>query len=439
MQLEGSSLLSIPVAFFDAFTFALFFKRFLGKKYNSRRPYILAYILYFVLNVNLSVFYMDILAAFSVISCFIIAYTLYNGTRTQRIFCGGLLTAYLFVSETVTMLVISFSIGYTLTEIAANTLLFYTGAFVAKAIALCLALFISSNRAKPLNPVPFYYHLLLLVITYISVGLSYAVFFFVSQSDASATIFHVFAEIAVVVLSILVFFVFEKLQKYAEQETYTTVIEQQLSHNERRFNLIDSQITEIRGLKHDLTNHLICIRRLSADKQYDKLNDYLDEYLPKTSEVITNSYTGKPSVDSILSEKVAAAEYGNIEVKLNVNVLPEFSYSPVHLNIILGNALDNAIEACYKLPEDRVRYISLDLKIEEGWLYIRIVNSSVPVKITAGGFPLTDKTDNAHHGLGLNIVNQLVHRNDGIMHCKYEDGDFILLVRIKIASDGYAL
>jgi len=439
MHLEGNALLSIPIALLDAVTFALFFERFLGRKYGLIRLYVVTYSAYFVINICLSLFYLGILAAFSVIIGFTIAYTLYKGTRMQRLFCGGLLTAYVFVSETVTVLASSYFLGYSLVEIAANPLVFYVGAFVAKTIALGLVIFISSNRLKPLSPVPYYYHLLLLLITYICVFLSYAVYFFVNQSEAPATMIHVISELAIIVLSILVFFVFEKFQRYAEQETYTTVIEQQLSQDERRFYLIDSQIAEIQNLKHDLTNHLMCIRRLSTTQQYDMLNNYLDEYLPKAEKVITRSYTGKPSVDSILSEKVAIAEYGNINVILNVSVLPDFYFSPVHLNVILGNALDNAIEACNKLPDDHSRYISLDIKAEENWLSIRVVNSSLPVNVKDGSIPLTDKEDKAHHGLGLNIVNQLVRRNEGVMHCKYENGEFMFLVRIRSKPGGSIL
>jgi len=183
----------------------------------------------------------------------------------------------------------------------------------------------------------------------------------------------------------------------------------------------------------------MCIRRLSTTQQYDMLNDYLDEYLPNAEKVIARLYTGKPSVDSFLSEKVATAEYSNIKVTLNVSVLPDFYFNPVQLNIILGNALDNAIEACNKLPDDHSRYISLDLKADENWLNIRVVNSSLPVNVEDGGIPLTDKEDKAHHGFGLNTINQLVRRNNGIMHCKYENGEFIFLVRIRSEPGGSVL
>jgi len=439
MQPVVSILLSIAIASIDAFTFALFFERFLGRKYGSGRLYFIVYFLYLALNVCLSMLYMEVIAAFSVISCFGISYSLYSGTRTQRIFCGGLLTAYLFVSEIATMLALSFFFEYALVDVASNALVFYAGAFVSKTVAIGIAVFISSNRLKPLTPVPHYYHMLLLAITYICVGLSYAVFFFVNQSDAPATAIHVLSELAVFVLSILVYFVFENFQKYAEQETYTTVLIQQLSHDERRFRLIDSQISEIRGLKHDLTNHLMCIRRLSNDQQFENLSDYLDEYLPKAEDVVTKLYTGIPGLDSVLSEKTAIAEYGNIRVDINIEVPLEFSFSPVHLNIILGNALDNAIEACNKLPNHHNRYISLDMKTDCDWLDIRMVNSSLPVKIVPGGLPLTDKADKAHHGMGLSIINQLVCRNDGAMLCRIEDEEFVLLVRIKCGLGGGAL
>ena len=434
--MDTSMLLHIPVAACETVTLVLFFKRFLEKKGKSNSPYIAAYAGYFIFNIALSILYPGILGVYSVLSCIVIPLALYKGTRTQRVFCGGLLTAYFFVSEILTMLALSLAFGLALSEFAENAFIFYAGAYTSKALSLFLAFIVSGGRKKTLSPVPFYYHLLLLFIIYICAGLSYFDVVLVNQSGNPATILHVLSETAVVVLSILVYFVFVKYQEYAERETYTAIVEQQLQQDESRFRLIDSQAAEVRGLKHDMVNHLTSIRRLSANEEYEKLNEYLDEYMQKTADVISQSITGTPSVDALLSDKIDVAVKDGIELEANTGSLPELTISPVHLNIILGNALDNAIEACRKLPVGAVRRIVLDMEAEGGWLHLRVKNSSLPVRAPGGDLPVTDKEDGANHGLGLNIVKRLVERYGGAMHCGYENGEFELIARLRQTPAG---
>lgn len=431
IYLDGSVLLHVPVAVIDTLTFALFFKRFLGEKHNTLRPYILAYSAYLILNVILSTLYPDILPAYSVISCLVIPYVLYSGARMQRVFCGGLLTAYLFVSEILTMLALSFVIRRTMPEIAGNAFFYYTGAFISKAVSLVLALVISRNRKSAFVLAPSYYNWLLLAIIYICVGLSYFDLKLVKQSGSHAAGFHVLSVFAIFVLSILVFFVFKKFQEYAEREAYTAIVEQHLQEDECRFRLIASQDKEILGIKHELVNHLTSIRGLSANKQYGQLNDYLDEYIRETTGVLSRSITGMPSIDALLSEKIAVAESEGAEFSASIGALPELLISPVHLNMILGNALDNAVEACRKLPDGMRRYISLCIEAEGDWLYVRIANSSLQVKIGAGGLPGSDKGDRLRHGLGLNIAKRLIERYEGAMHCECGGGEFAFLAQMR--------
>ena len=430
MRFDTSMLLHIPIALCDTLVLSIFLKRFLGKRKDSEQIYIITYLIYFITNVTLSILYPDIIVVYSVVSCLIIPYILYNGTRVQRIFCGGLLTAYLFVTEIATLMAFSFFSKNTFAENADNSVLFYSGAFVSKAIMFVIAFFISIRRKTSLSPVPFYYHLLLLFIIYICVGLSYVNVILVNLSGEPVTIYHLLSEIAIIMMSILVFFVFERFQIFAEHEEHTAIIEQHLSHDESRFYQINAKNDELNGLRHDLVNHLTSIRGLTFEKQYDKLIDYLDEYLPKALGVLLDSITGNPSVDVLLSEKIAVAENENIDIKLNIKTSLDISVSPVHLNIIVGNALDNAIEACRKLPDYTARYIIFDIKTENEVLGLRVVNSSLPVKIVAHELPRTDKDDKNHHGMGLNIVKQLIDRYGGSMRCSYENGEFIFYMRI---------
>jgi sensor histidine kinase regulating citrate/malate metabolism len=108
--------------------------------------------------------------------------------------------------------------------------------------------------------------------------------------------------------------------------------------------------------------------------------------------------------------------------------------SPVHLNIIFSNTLDNAIEACRRLPSGAKRYIALELKIEGRSLYIRIKNSSLPVEMADGELPVTSKRDKLRNGLGLATVKRLIEQYAGVMLCEYKDEEFVFFARISNIS-----
>ncbi|MDR3148424.1 MAG: GHKL domain-containing protein [Oscillospiraceae bacterium] len=429
MIFELADLLHLPVAVSETVMLAVFFYRFLGNRYEGKKHYITAYLTYFFANNFLSIFFPDTVTVLAIATCFILPITLYNGTLTQRIFSGGLINAYLFVSEILTISVISFITGMSVAEISANYFLYYFGAYLSKAI-LFILVHIVSKKGSIISPISHHYHLLLLFIIYICVGIALTDFLFLIDSNTSAAFLNALSELAIVIMSLLVFFIFQKLQEHAEHEIHIIATEQQLIQDEQRFKLIDTQNTDIRSIKHDLTNHLISIQKLLSDKCYSELDKYLSEYLNETYPALTRSITGKSGVDALLSEKMQTSENENINFTVNSSPLDNILISTVHLNIILSNTIDNAIEACLRLPQTDNRRIALDLKAESRFLYIRIVNSSPPVKVIENKLPKTSKGDAIRHGLGLAIVQQLVNRYRGQFEYRYEDSKFTIFIQL---------
>jgi len=413
-------------------TLVVFFGRFLGRKYNSKLPYILSSALYFVLNMTASTWFKEFVPLLTPLVCFALSLTLYNGTKTQRLFYSGLLVAYIFVAESFVMVALTFAFGRTMLEIAQMTTLFYLGAYSSKVLLLILAFVVSGRRKTRVKPVPFTYHLFLLFIVCICAGLSVGDMVLVAASGEPATLMHLLFETAFLLLSVLVFFVFEKFQSYAEHELQTTMIEQQLAKNELLFETIESQHTEIRAIKHDMVNHLTSIGVLADNGQVAELQDYIGEYIKDSQAVMSPTITGRPSVDAIITEKRLFAEQENIRFGIVFDELSDVLVNPVHLNIILSNALDNALDACRALSTqpERKRYIELQLKTEPGFLLMRVSNSSPEVSTNDGEFPITSKAEKNLHGFGLASIKRVVERNRGVMFCEYKDGEFVFMAQI---------
>lgn len=125
----------------------------------------------------------------------------------------------------------------------------------------------------------------------------------------------------------------------------------------------------------------------------------------RTSEV---SRSGNIVVDSLVNHKYALAVKDGIKFEANVFIPASLPFRSGHLAVILGNLLENALEACREVPEGQ-RYISLDISYVKEMLQICIRNSyhGTPRKDSSGRY-LTTKKDILHHGIGLSSVEQAV-------------------------------
>ena len=123
--------------------------------------------------------------------------------------------------------------------------------------------------------------------------------------------------------------------------------------------LIEKQVREIqnmyrhvRGWRHDYRNHINNMKIQLSEGNYDKLSDYLNELADDLDTVDTVIKTGNVMADAILNNKLNVAEKMNIKLNVKANVPDKLPMSDVELCSMLGNILDNAVEACGTLPEE---------------------------------------------------------------------------------------
>ena len=141
--------------------------------------------------------------------------------------------------------------------------------------------------------------------------------------------------------------------------------------------------------------------------------------------------TGCAAVDALLGDKLYQAGKQGALMTLRLCDLSEMRLQAVDLCVILGNLLDNALEACAAIPgEGR---ISLHMKQEEDFYYIRVVNvAEEPVK--EGEQYVSGKRDRDNgvgHGLGLRSAERLSHQYGGALVTDYRDGEFTVVVRLQ--------
>ncbi|MDE7277456.1 MAG: GHKL domain-containing protein [Lachnospiraceae bacterium] len=222
-------------------------------------------------------------------------------------------------------------------------------------------------------------------------------------------------------INIIVFYLYhtyiDMYQKLHEKE----VLEQQVKIYSNQLEVIEQTQTKVRSLRHDMRHHIQELRRLTARNEEEETMRYLD----KMETAMTNEkeyvYSGNREIDGILNYMLEKANdvLGQVEIEIrNLRNLDEYSFE---LTVILGNLLDNAIDAAGQTKE---QYLRFQMEEEKGVLYIQVANRYCGELVEKDGRLLSTKTGGRKHGFGLKNVQDIVEKNHGTLDIRYDNEMF---------------
>ena len=320
---------------------------------------------------------------------------------------------------------------------AQNATLSDAGNVISKLCMLLLSVLISHYMKVKNSPeISLRYFLVILLVPASSIYIMHNIFIIAAVYDEFSK-FSVFASLMLLLVNYVVFEIYDWMSRDAMVREQNRLYGQQLELCSRQAEERESLYLEIRRLRHDMKNYLSCL--LGAVQTGEKkeaemliqemLNDGINN---RTSEV---SRSGNIVVDSLVNYKHDLAEKEGIMFEANVFIPVSLPFQSGHLAVILGNLLDNALEACRGVPEGQ-RYIKLDISYVKEMLQICIRNSyhATHRKDSSGRY-LTTKKDTLDHGIGLSSVEQAVSCYHGEMTAEGTGNEFRVSV-VMYGSDG---
>ncbi len=176
--------------------------------------------------------------------------------------------------------------------------------------------------------------------------------------------------------------------------------------------------TKMRGWRHDYRHHIQAMKVHAANGEYGEIEKYLDMLDEDLTNVETVIRTGNRMADAVLNSKLSLAMERNIRVKVEAQIPVSLTVSELDLCVVIGNLLDNAMDACMELPQEQ-RLIRLYMEMKGNYLYLSLMN-------TAGGQKKKGffSTKGEGHGFGLGRVDRVVQKYGGRIKRASEDGAF---------------
>ena len=197
---------------------------------------------------------------------------------------------------------------------------------------------------------------------------------------------------------------------------------------------MEAQYQRTRELRHDLKNHIDLLSLLLQEQKYEEMRDYLHIFGEHVENLALPVRSGNLVVDALLADKAARARREQIQVELSLCDLTGLSLRPDEICSLLGNLLDNAIEAAGRAGEGR--FLSVEWVEREKDFFLRVRNSLAEEEnavFRKGGELVSRKRDRRNqvgHGLGLRSVERTVHGCGGDLAVEGRGGQFTVAVRL---------
>lgn len=200
--------------------------------------------------------------------------------------------------------------------------------------------------------------------------------------------------------------------------------------------LISHQYEEIkdiymnmRGWRHDYHNHLQAMKAYLAMNELKELEDYLCKIEKDLDEVDSLVKSGNIMMDAILNSKISIMMRQDIKVDFKAVLPEEMKISDVDLCVIVSNLLENAIEACMKIPAEH-RFIRIYSEVHGSQFYLSIQNSAEnDLQFNERNYISNKRGD---HGFGMKRVQLLVDKYNGFLNLQNEPGIFASEITIPL-------
>lgn len=181
---------------------------------------------------------------------------------------------------------------------------------------------------------------------------------------------------------------------------------------------------------HDFQYYCMTLHQMLKKEQYEESQNYLKQMLALTTNTGNVRYTGNSNFDCILNYKKTMAEIKGIRFVVDADAISEpFPIPSEDMNIIMGNLLDNAIEANEKRSRDNA-WIYVKINKVKSMLLITIENTFDSPPVKKGDLFVSGKQDGMVHGLGIKNVTERIEKNQGLLNFKVQDNIFRLEITL---------
>ncbi|KEI83282.1 ATP-binding protein [Clostridium botulinum] len=233
---------------------------------------------------------------------------------------------------------------------------------------------------------------------------------------------------SIIIFTIEIIKIFKHMTDYCNKEIEWLLKESEYKTQINYVKSMHELIFKLKAQRHDFNHHISCICGLLEMNQTDEAIEYIKQINSDISEIDNIVTINNVVIESILNYKLSYAKNQNIKLGVDVHIPENLIIKSVDISILLGNAIDNAIEACKDLEE---KFINMEIYNKHKYLIIKISNSKRNKIIKENKQYKTTKDDKENHGFGLKNIKYIVDSYEGLLKIDESENKFTINIALK--------
>lgn len=305
-------------------------------------------------------------------------------------------------------------------EINSDPQLFALGTLISKFIMFLLVLIVHFSKKKlDIENIGIKHLIILSILPFTTLSMLIIMYqlMFVINSTKLKLMFTI-SSIFLIFSNIVTFSVINRQNLLAKAEYELKLLKDNINEQTKHYVDIQSSHEEIRQIRHNMRS--ICIGAI-AELKVGKIENAINQLqsnidiIEKSSKIID---TGHPSIDSIIENKLNRCDELNIHTNLSYQYKKTININEIEIAVIIGNILDNAIEACLK-TKNIDKEIWGSITVDQQNIIINIKNTAMDSNNLK-----TSKTNKKDHGYGLKSISHIAKKYNGYAKFYFADNIF---------------
>ena len=361
-------------------------------------------------------------------AAFVVSFFFYKGMLIKKIIAILVVLAISDIAEIVTLYSVTFIFQITVDTVLRKQGYLLLGVVVSKLLGLAICNIVRvKSRIKYLKIEKTYWLLffMLLASTVFTVSLLFWMTYELNNTDYN--VFTIVCSLALVFSTFFGSYLYERLAQQSETIHQQEQFEQQMNSQLKHMDEIILNQEELRRFKHDINNQIVALESYFENGDLEGGRRHMAALSQQFRAIGATINTGNNALDAILSTKKSLAESKGIVFNTEIRIQERLPLDAKDLCIIFGNALDNAIEACDRLPEHAEKRIDL-LLVQDAHALFCTLSNTAPANNDRRF--TTSKADTINHGFGLQNIRDALANYDAEPLIEQEGETFSLSFNI---------
>lgn len=376
-----------------------------------------------------------LLLIFEIMSNLLLCLILYSGSLRKKLLWILFINFLGMVVESI----VGYSIIFVDVSVGDTQVL---GSFISKIILLMILVLLKIfTHARLKRDISIGYSLVLFFVPMGSIFILNTLFSLCKSSKGkNATMMALLSSAVIMSINFLIFHIYEVLSDRLEIRRQQIIFNKQIELCKNQIAEREESDLNIRNMKHDIENHLICIREYIDRNDMAFAKKYIEDLLNEDNYFKSNSCidSGNIVVDTLLNYKNSIMLESGIKMVTHIEIPYEFDFNDADICVILGNCLDNSIEAVKNISNSEQKIIFLEFIYRKNSLILKITNqfSGNLIKDRNGNF-ITTKKDPENHGIGLVSIRKAVQKYNGLVNITADNNIFCIQILMYTLGKNY--